>query len=228
MKNIINEKPTNKLAGRMLFSVKFVDGEDIRNKRILNIGCGYGWFELYALQKDAKEIIGTEVSDDDLSTARKYINHSKVKFIAADDGNLPLDDQDFDTITLWEVLEHIPRGTEARLFKEIYRVLKPGGVFYLSTPHRSFFSNISDPAWWLIGHRHYSNEQLTALLAHNDFKILDTKIKGGKWDLINNLNMYFSKWILRRSPILNSFFYNKIDREYGRNGFLSVFIKSIK
>lgn len=52
--------------------------------------------------------------------------------IVMDAQKMSFDDASFDLIYIFEVLEHIPNPFTA--MKEIHRVLKPGGVLYLSTP----------------------------------------------------------------------------------------------
>jgi SAM-dependent methyltransferase len=112
------------------------------------------------------------------------------------------------------------------MFSETYRVLRPGGSFYLSTPHASFFSNILDPAWWLTGHRHYSQKKLFSYAKKNGFEIVEMKIKGKWWMLFSVLNMYISKWILRRKPLFQNFFSQKEHEEYMANdGFGNIFVK---
>jgi len=73
MRNITNEEPSLELKGRLAFSSRFVYDSDIKSKSVLDIGCGYGWFELNALKKGVKNIVGMEMSDRDLSTAKKHI-----------------------------------------------------------------------------------------------------------------------------------------------------------
>jgi len=100
------------------------------------------------------------------------------------------------------------------MFAEIYRVLKPGGVFYMSTPFRSIMSNILDPAWWLIGHRHYSIVELQLFARQTDFNIIVIKIKGGVFSLLADLNMYIAKWVFRRQLFFRQFFAKKEMMEY--------------
>ncbi len=59
-----------------------------------------------------------------------------MSFLVAGAGDLPFPDGSFDTVVMWEVLEHIPPGTEPQAFAEIARVLRPGGRLHLSTPMR--------------------------------------------------------------------------------------------
>jgi SAM-dependent methyltransferase len=46
---------------------------------------------------------------------------------------LPFSPQSFELVTLFDVLEHLPRP--ANIIREIYRVLRPGGLFFLTVPN---------------------------------------------------------------------------------------------
>lgn len=48
---------------------------------------------------------------------------------------LPIPDQSADVVIFQEVIEHIPNQLQA--FQEIYRILKPGGELFLTTPSKS-------------------------------------------------------------------------------------------
>jgi len=225
MKNILNEEPTTSLNGRLLYTTKFIDKSDIENKAVLNIGCGYGWFELFCLDKSVSKIIGLEITEKDMETARK-ITQENCEFFVGSAIDLPFESGCFDTVTAWEVIEHIPKNTELKMFEEVKRVLKKDGVFYLSTPNKSFLSNLFDPAWWLIGHRHYSAKMMSSFANIVGFEILRTEIRGGFWNITNVLNLYIAKWIFRRGNFFKSFFDNKENREYEKNrGITNMFIK---
>jgi ubiquinone/menaquinone biosynthesis C-methylase UbiE len=225
MKNIINEKPDMKLTGRLKFSTEFVSDKDITGKNILDIGCGFGWFELNMLNRGVKQIAGIEISAEDLKTA-KTIKDRRAIFRVGGALKLPFPDNYFNTVVAWEVIEHIPKNTEDKMFKEVQRVLKKSGTFYLSTPYNSFWSTISDPAWWLIGHRHYSRRKLVILGKKSNFTVKEVYIKGRYWNLVGLLNMYMSKWILRRESLAKKLFEKKENEEYkDKNGFMNIFVK---
>ncbi len=225
MKNIIKQKPTEKLVGRMAESVKYVADRDIKNKTILDIGCGYGWCEVEFVKKGARKIIGTEIADADLVTARRYVKAKNVQFIVSGALRIPYKNASMDTVVSWEVLEHIPHHTELQMFQEVARVLREGGRFYLSTPYRSFAATVLDPAWWLIGHRHYTKQQLQEYAENAGFLLEDISVKGGFWSIMGCLNMYVSKWIFRRHVFFKSFFQRKEVEEYQRrNGYSDIFI----
>lgn len=226
MKNILHEKPDEAVSGRLLETSRFIKGEDVKNKKVLDIGCGFGWVELLGIKRGVKEIVGIEPTKQDIETARKFVRDKRVKFKVASAIELPFEDKYFDTVVCFEVIEHIPKGTEEKMFSEIRRVLKNNGVLYLSTPYNSFFATIFDPAWWLIGHRHYSQDRLRNYGEKNGFKVLDVYVKGGWGVIISSLNMYFSKWILKRRRLMEQYFISKENAEYKeRNGFVNIFAK---
>jgi len=205
MKNIIDEKPTDKLFCRASYASNFVSDVDILNKRVLDVGCGFGWFELNSLDRGCSEVVGLEISNDHLLTAKRFIKNRKVKFKSDDVTNLSFDDCYFDTIVLWEVLEHLPKNTELKLFNELYRVLKPNGVLYLSTPYDSFY-----------------------LLEKSFFKIEKLVVKGRFWNLVWMLDFYVSKWIFRRSILFANFISKMQTIDYTQDGFCTIFIKSCR
>lgn len=227
MKNILNEKPTCSLNGRLLESVKFVKNEDIKDKNILDIGFGFGWCELNFLNRGVKKVIGVEVSDESIAKAKSAIKDKRVEFFKIKNtSSLPFRNKSFHTVVIWAVLEHISQNTENSLFQEIHRLLKDDGIVYLSTPFNSICSKFSDPAWWIKGHRHYSIEQFRKFASESSFQMVDYQIKGKFWSSFSIFNMYFSKWILRRKPILQQYFLQRENKEYkNNNGYNTIFIK---
>ena len=225
MKNIVNEKPDDKLTGRLKFSSEFVNKENIKGKKVLDIGCGYGWFENYCIKLRAEEVEGVEISESDLKTARDYIKNKNVNFSVASALKLPFENNYFDTVVAWEVIEHIPKNTEKKMFNEVHRVLKENGIFYLSTPSSAVLSKYLDPAFWLIGHRHYNIQELVDFGMRNNFADEKLKVVGGIWTTLLIINMYISKWIFRRECFFNEYFDKNVDKEYRRDGFYNIFVK---
>ncbi|SOC11309.1 methyltransferase family protein [Ureibacillus xyleni] len=229
MKNITDTRPDLELHGRLLYTVQYVDNENIKGKDVLDIGCGYGWFELYALKNGVNKIIGIEITDEDLSTARKYIHDKRAEFHTGSGIEIPFDNVSFDTVVSWEVIEHIPKNTEKNMFLEVNRVLKDNGIFYLSTPFRSLPSTVFDPAWWLIGHRHYSKQTLTNLAEQFGFVVESIEVKGAWWEIAYLWNFYISKWAFRRTPFYDDYLNRKRNQEYSKEkGNFTIFIKMRK
>ena len=101
---------------------------------------------------------------------------SNIRQILFDDmTHSTLASQAFDGVFAVEVLEHVE---EDELFvQEVWRVLKPGGFFLMSTPNGDFLKNTNPDH-----KRHYHKEQLHALLASVFESVnVDYAIQGGTY-----------------------------------------------
>jgi SAM-dependent methyltransferase len=79
-----------------------------------------------------KEFPDSEIHGIDINDQASYgLNFPHQAIGNAD--HMPYKDAQFDTVFLGEVLEHT--WTPKRMVEECYRVLKPGGVFILTTPN---------------------------------------------------------------------------------------------
>ena len=227
MKNLLNEKPKEEsdLEGRLKYSCEYVSDIDLRGKAVLDIGCGFGWFEKFCLKEGVTSVKGMELTENDLKTAIANVTNERASFHPGSAIEIPFADNSFDTVVSWEVIEHIPRKTEDLMFREIKRVLKPGGVFYMSTPYRSFLSTVMDPAWWLVGHRHYREKDLIEIGKNAGFSCMDSRLRGGIWEIFTWWNLYISKWVFRRGLFFEKYFLKKIDQEFrgGEKGFTNIF-----
>ena len=102
-------------------------------KNILDMGCGTGGMPHYI--HDMNYIIGTDISDVAIKQAKETFKDNPQKmFKQMDAQNLTFRNEEFDIVFAKEVIEHLPDVQKA--IKEIYRVLKPGGLFVLTSPNR--------------------------------------------------------------------------------------------
>lgn len=104
---------------------------NLRNGRILDIGCGsFPYFLAHTAFKEKFAI-------DQIKIPQQTALDLKIESFTLDlevDPKLPFEDNYFEAITLLAVVEHLDPALMAKLFKEIYRVLKPGGAVILTTP----------------------------------------------------------------------------------------------
>ena len=71
----------------------------------------------------------------------RYARHGvKTKGVRLQDFRMPFEDESFDVVIMCEVLEHL-NFNPLPLLKEINRILKPGGIFYLSLPNYANIRN---------------------------------------------------------------------------------------
>lgn len=99
--------------------------------RILDVGCGYGrtWADLRAA--GYAHIIGLDISSGMIERGQRQNPQADLRLW---DGHvLPFDINSFDAVLLFAVLTCIPSDDGQRdLISEIERVLRPGGVLYVS------------------------------------------------------------------------------------------------
>ncbi len=120
---------------------------------LLEVGCGEGrgieWVQSSIRSYSAIDKIRRAVE----VLQKKYPSH---QFVSANLPPLPYEDASFDSVISFQVIEHIRND---RLFlKEIYRVLRPGGVLLLTTPNR--LQSLSRNPWHV---REYTGPELAAL-----------------------------------------------------------------
>lgn len=105
----------------------------------LDIGCGAGSDCLQALKHGAAKIYGIDIKRDSLAVARGRLASYEGRFeLLAHDletAQLPLPDQSVDLINFSNVLEHL--HNRQGVLAELCRILKPGGVIYISIPNRN-------------------------------------------------------------------------------------------
>lgn len=217
---IVDEEP----SFAQILNYKFIQPY-IKDKKVLDVGCWSGQIEKLAV-KDAKEIVGIDPGEDAIKFARRQI--PKARFIVGTIDNIPFKNNSFDVVLLLEVLEHIPKDTELAGLKEINRVLKENAFLLLTTPNNNFFSILSDPAFFLIGHRHYSEDKLREFLEESGFEIIDFSIRGGFIQAIFNNISLLAKHILDRKIKETNWIKKNIEKGYRPGGFFTNCIAARK
>ena len=53
---------------------------DFTNKTVLDLGCGYGWHSIYAIEHCAKKVIASDISSKMIETARIKNNDPRIKY----------------------------------------------------------------------------------------------------------------------------------------------------
>ena len=100
----------------------------------LDFGCSSGTF-IWILNTK-KESIGVDISKSQISYAKSKYKKKNNKFYSTG-LPLPFKNNTFDVVTILEVIEHCNKIDNTKIIKEIYRVLKPGGILIATTPNYS-------------------------------------------------------------------------------------------
>ena len=106
--------------------------EDIRNlvsgKRVVDIGCGAGNWCVTAAQYGAKSVDGFDIQPEMVELAKQATSHLDMVHIQVGDvAEMPYDDDSFDVALSLFVTCNLSFEVCAKHFKELYRVLAPGG-----------------------------------------------------------------------------------------------------
>jgi ubiquinone/menaquinone biosynthesis C-methylase UbiE len=123
---------------------------DLNAKNVLEVGCGRGDFAIWLAQKfPMAAITAVDFSNKaiEIATARSKEMNAGVSFQVEDAENLRLSDRAFDQVISCECMEHVPHP--AKMAREIWRVLKPGGRFILTT--ENYFNGMMLAwmvSWW--------------------------------------------------------------------------------
>lgn len=104
-------------------------------KAILELGCGKAKMtRLIATHGQGREITATEVDQIQHSQNLLINDLPNVRFMIAGSEAMPFDDASFDVIFMFKSLHHVPVSLMDQALAEVKRVLKPGGIAYISEP----------------------------------------------------------------------------------------------
>lgn len=136
---------------------------DFQGKRVLDLGCGFGWHCRYAVEQEAHSVIGIDISEKMLTEARRMTDSEKIQYIRQpiEDIDYPADSFD---IVLSSLAFHYIASFEAMCVK-VNQCLVNGGMLIFSVEH-PVFSAYGSQSWYddMDGHHlhwpvdHYFNE----------------------------------------------------------------------
>ncbi|MDX1961292.1 MAG: class I SAM-dependent methyltransferase [Leptospiraceae bacterium] len=99
---------------------------------LLDVGCGLGFFvKTVQEKKRGWNAIGYEMSPNAVKFAKEKNGLSTVHSGMVQNSGIAKESIDF--ITLWDVIEHIPKPQP--LLEYLHNILKPGGVLFMQTPN---------------------------------------------------------------------------------------------
>jgi len=121
-------------ARRLELITKLVD---LRDKKIVDVGCGEGvWLNQFAKFTAKENVFGSDLDPESLAIAKQNSNLDPQNLVQSPAEELPWDDDTFDIVFSNEVLEHVTYNDQS--VAEAVRVLRPGGKFIIFTPNRGW------------------------------------------------------------------------------------------
>lgn len=146
--------------------LNLINSEQSQKGKILDIGAGTGDFLLTA-KNDGWNVIGVEPSE-------RAKNIAKQKGISFVEEISELENNSFEVITMWHVLEHVP-NLELQI-QELKRLLKPTGTLIVAVPNFKSFDAKHYGEFWAafdvpIHFWHFSKKAIKSLFEKVDMKL---------------------------------------------------------
>lgn len=158
--------------------------------KLLDVGIGTGSF-LRLAQKSGFDVLGVDISDYTVKKVREKFNLAAVK---GELTKIDFRNERFDVINMRHTIEHIKKPVEA--LKKAYKLLKPGGIIYISTPnsfgvHARIYGR-EWPHWSYPYHLHFfSKKTLSNLILNAGLEI--TVLKTEEITIYNSIYAIFKK-----------------------------------
>ncbi|MGY3859469.1 class I SAM-dependent methyltransferase [Aeromonas intestinalis] len=118
----------------------------LSGKRVLDLGCGYGWFCRAARELGAGEVTGIDLSTRMLARAAELTRDDRIHYQQGDLARLELSREPFDLVYSSLALHYLPEVNS--LFAQIHGALVAGGSFVFSVEHPIF--TCPQPQGWLV------------------------------------------------------------------------------
>jgi len=139
------------------------------DRMILDAGCGTGgmleWLKRYAGQE---KVVGLDLVSDALKFCRE---RGQERLAQASVTDLPFVDESFDLVTSFDVLVQVHgEGTDEQAMREMYRVLKLGGIAFVRAAAYEWMRSSHDEA--LGTQRRYQLDELRVKMERAGFRVL--------------------------------------------------------
>lgn len=144
-----------------------------RGLRVLDVGCGAGVLTSELCRYG--DVTGTDLSAPAIALATQL--EPRAAFVAGRFQELELGDG-FDLITLFDVIEHIPREERAALLARLDALLARRGWLVLTTPHPSYTRRLREyePHLLQIVDEVVEPEEILTLAAEHALELVDYRV----------------------------------------------------
>ena len=181
-----------------------------QNNRLLDIGCGAGNL-LRAARKNGWDAQGLDVS----AGAVKHVRSLGFEVFEGELKDAAFPSQRFDVVTAAELLEHL--FDPQPLLNEVARILRPGGLFWTTTPHaRGLSGRLLGLDWrcvWPPEHLQlFSIRGLKKLLHETGFRQLRIKTTGG-----NPIEIFHAMGAAKSAPKTVDEHFDRVTTSYRLN-----------
>ena len=119
---------------------------DLRGLRVVDLGCGFGWFCRWAREQGAARVLGLDVSENMLAKAKAATSDAGISYVKSDLEVLDLPEASIDLAYSSLALHYIENLD--RLLATVHKALVPGGQLVFSVEHPIYTA--SKNSGWLF------------------------------------------------------------------------------
>lgn len=169
---------------------------DFKGKRMLDLGCGYGWHSIYAIENGASSVVGIDISQNMLKVAKEKTHFSEVEYICGAIEDMDFKEESFDIVLSSLAFHYIKDYKE--LIEKINKVLKPNGILIFTVEHPVFtaygtqdwyYDNNKEILHFPVDNYYYEGKRIANFLGEDVVKYHRTITTYLNTLLINNFNI---------------------------------------
>lgn len=130
---------------------------DFQGKRVLDLGCGFGWHCRFAIENGAKSVVGVDISQKMLKEAKNKTKSQYIQYICMPIEDINFPDNSFDVVISSLAFHYIESFQD--ILSKINKCLSSGGDFVFSVEHPVFtaqgtqdwyYDNKGNPIHWPV------------------------------------------------------------------------------
>ena len=133
LETFVYNENTNEHLHRYALAIQLVSGKDI-----LDIACGEGYGS-NLMAASARSVAGVDIDEQTIVRAKEKYKKENLSFLAGSVVHIPYPDANFDVVISFETIEH--HDEHEKMMQEIKRVLRPGGILFISSPDKLYYSD---------------------------------------------------------------------------------------
>lgn len=147
---------------------------DLKNKSVLDLGCGYGWHCKYAVECGADKVLGIDLSENMIREAREKNEDPKISYEVCGLDTYDYPENSYDCVISNLVLHYIENLDE--VYENIFKTLRAGGTFLFNIEHPIFTGSVNQewiydsegkPQYWPIDRYFHTGQRTTHFLGQN-------------------------------------------------------------
>ena len=112
----------------------------LQGKSVLDLGCGYGWHCMYAVEKGARQVLGIDLSRRMIEEAGRRNPDSRIEYRVCGIEEYEYPENAWDCVVSNLALHYIE--DIGQVFRQVYRTCKPGGTFLINIEHPVFTAGV--------------------------------------------------------------------------------------